>query len=92
MNFIELSKPDSFNPPAEQNSLMAFEEIYDKYAPAIMGIITRIVFDKTAAGIILEKTFIEIWKTRQMYEPSKESFFIWIVKIARSFAMKSNPE
>ncbi len=68
----------------QKGSQQAFGELYDKYAPALLGAISRIIIDREKAEEILQKTFSLIWKKKELYSPSKERFFTWIVKIARS--------
>lgn len=86
-NHPEKDKREHVDALIRENSHEAFEKIYDNYSAAVMGIIISIVKDKSTAEIVLYKTFIEMWQSRQLYSASKEPFFIWLIKIARFFAL-----
>ena len=67
----------------QQGSKTAFAKLYDHYAPALLGAISRIVKDNLAAEKILQESFRIIWGNKETYNPAKERFFTWIIKIAR---------
>ncbi|MEO8794759.1 MAG: sigma factor [Daejeonella sp.] len=73
----------------QNGSQQAFAELYDKYAPALLGAISRIIIDREKAEEILQQTFSLIWKKKELYSPAKERFFTWIIKIARSACSES---
>lgn len=60
-----------------------FAELYDHYAPVLLGVITRIVGNEKISNEILQKTFIKIWEIKNSYDFYKESLFTWMIKIAR---------
>lgn len=39
----------------------ALEELYDRSAPALLGILMRILSDRTAAEEVLEEVFVRLW-------------------------------
>lgn len=59
----------------------AFLELYARYAPAILGILTR-VGDREQAEKYLDESFCTFWSERHNYDPGKERLFTWMVKIA----------
>lgn len=61
--------------------------LYDNYAPALLGIIVRIVKDKRVGEEILQSTFLKIWDSINMYDPDKGNFFTWLATIARRKAI-----
>ncbi|HOZ77328.1 MAG TPA: sigma factor [Ferruginibacter sp.] len=61
----------------------AFGRLYDKYAPPLMGIITRTVEGGTSAEQILQSTFMHILKQIDLFDASRNSFFTWLLTIAR---------
>jgi RNA polymerase sigma factor (sigma-70 family) len=67
----------------------AFDQLYKRYAPAIFGVISRLIKDKKNAELALQQTFITIWQQRAMYQ-SAESFLAWalgiVKKVVPSFA------
>jgi len=68
----------------------SFIALYDKYAPAIMGVISRIVGNARLAEDVLQSAFVEMWNSIKKYDASKEKIFIWMLKIARKFAIESS--
>jgi len=73
----------------KQGSLKAFNILYDKYAPALLGAIIRITGEQTAADNILQQTFIELWNNKYTYAPLKETIFTWMFKTARRLAIEN---
>lgn len=60
----------------------AFDQLYERYAPALFGMISRLIKDKKKAEQALQQTFITIWQQRAMYQ-SAESFLAWCMGIVR---------
>ena len=61
--------------------------LYDNYAPSLFAVISDIVRDRAQAEELLQETFVKIWKTAEKFDPSKERFYTWMVRIARSNAI-----
>ena len=61
--------------------------LYDKYAPALMGVINRIVNDKLEAEDLLSQTMLKVWNKIELYDNSKSSLFTWVMTIARNTAI-----
>ena len=49
--------------------------VYDKYAPALGGIISRMVNETALAEKILQDSFINAWRQVAAFNPSNSSFF-----------------
>ena len=64
----------------------SFELVYDTYAGALYGIISKTATSREAAEDVLSKTFITAWQQKQLFDGSKNSLFIWLANIARSIA------
>ncbi|WP_316844322.1 RNA polymerase sigma factor [Pedobacter psychrodurus] len=60
----------------------AFKILYQQYAAAIFGTITRSIKDEEKAKSILEQTFCEVWQAFPEYDETKISVFTWIHQIA----------
>jgi len=69
------------------NQRQAYDYLYDNYAGALMGIITRIVKDREKSEDLLQDVFLKIWKKINDYDPSKGRLFTWMVNIARNTAI-----
>jgi RNA polymerase sigma-70 factor (ECF subfamily) len=66
----------------------SFELLYDQYAPALYGIILKILQQDTAsAQDSLQDSFVKIWKNIAAYDESKGSIFTWMLTIARRTAL-----
>lgn len=62
------------------------EQLYDKYAPTLMGVIHSLVPDKALAEKVLQQTFVTIWSRIGVYDLSRNRFLTWALAIARGFA------
>ncbi len=65
----------------------ALGRLYDKYAPAITGIISRIVYTDKLTDKILQKIFTHIWNEAALFDASRHSLFTWLLKITRQTAI-----
>lgn len=66
-----------------------FSALYDRYAPALLGIITRIISDEKEAVKLLEVTFTKVWSEMDQYKPEKQPIFAWLLTIARNTALEA---
>ena len=71
----------------QAGDLKAFSELYKNYAPALLGIITRIVKSTECAEDVLQETFIKISKSISNYDRSKGRLFTWMAKLAKNTAI-----
>ncbi len=62
-------------------------ELYDRYAPALYGIVLKIVRSEVIAEDVLQEAFIKIWNNGANYDPRKGSLFTWMLNIARNTAI-----
>ncbi len=62
----------------------AFSYLYDNYAAALTGVITRMVDDEHLAEDILQETFVKIWNNFKQYDSSKGRLFTWMINITRN--------
>jgi RNA polymerase sigma factor (sigma-70 family) len=65
----------------------AIAALYDAYAPALYGIILKIVKAEGPARDALQETFVKIWTKGSHYESSKGTLFTWMLNIARNTAI-----
>ncbi|GAB3334836.1 sigma-70 family RNA polymerase sigma factor [Larkinella ripae] len=88
-----MSKP--FTPQQEafflealvSHSRKAYNELYDRYARALLGIIYRIVLDEAVAEDLLQETFIKVWRHVHHHDPAKGRLFTWLAQVARNTAL-----
>ena len=62
--------------------------LYDKYAPALSGIISRIVNEEILAEKILNLTFVKAWNDVAAFNSCSSSLFSWLIKIVRQTAFE----
>ncbi len=70
----------------KQGNIHTLGFLYDKYAPALMGIINRIINNKVQAEEILQITFVKIRDQIDLFDSSTSSLFTWLINIARQSA------
>jgi len=70
----------------ERNNL-SFRRLYKLYSGSLLGIILRIVPAREIAEDILQDTFVKIWKSIDLYDPSKAKLFTWMARLARNSAI-----
>lgn len=58
--------------------------LYDRYAPALFGILKRMVPSEDEAKDLLQDAFTKIWKKIGSYDPAKGRLFTWMLNITRN--------
>lgn len=81
MDSKEIEKLRNKNPKA-------ISDLYDKYSPALYGIILRIIKSHAKAEAILENTFLKILEEIDTYNKIT-TFFTWMCSIARRLAVEN---
>jgi RNA polymerase sigma factor (sigma-70 family) len=71
----------------QQQEEAAMTILYDRYSPALYGVILRIVKTEEIAEDVMQETFVKIWTSFGQYNPEKGRLFTWIVNIARNAAI-----
>lgn len=65
----------------------ALRTLYDAAAPKLLGIILRILQDRSAAEDALQEVFVRVWQHAGSYDPHVGSPFTWLASIARNRAI-----
>ena len=65
----------------------AFSYLYDNYAPALNGVIFRLVEDKALSEDILQEAFVKIWNNFSSYDPAKGRLFTWMMNLTRNLTI-----
>jgi RNA polymerase sigma factor (sigma-70 family) len=63
------------------------EKLYDLYAPALFGIISKLIKYDDLAEDILQETFVKTWKSINKFDPQKGKLFTWMARIAHNAAI-----
>ena len=65
--------------------------LYDKYAPALLGTISKIIDNDHLAEESLQLTFVNAWNAISSFNNSENSLFTWLINIARKTAFEKLP-
>lgn len=68
----------------QQGDKNDYLKLYNKYAPAVLGVLTRSLGNQKLAEECVNESFCKIWSARLTYDPAKERLFTWMLKIAKS--------
>ena len=63
----------------------AFGCLYDRYAPALLGLILKLTSEERLANSILEKSFLKFWNQIEYFDLQKNHLFIWMVRITINY-------
>lgn len=70
-----------------QGDRQAFSQLYDRYAPRLLGLAERILGRRSDAEDLLHDFFIEVHKQAHGYDPGRGSVASWLVLRLRSRAL-----
>ena len=65
----------------------AFEVLYDRYAPTVMGLALRIVADRALAEEVVQETFWRVWQNAATFQIQRGAFAGWLLGITRNLAI-----
>jgi RNA polymerase sigma-70 factor (ECF subfamily) len=72
-----------------QGKQEAFGMLYDRYAPILMGMISRILPVTEEAEEVLKETFLAIWDRIHIFDPSQSRFLSWALALSRGIALEA---
>ena len=73
-----------------QGDSVALETLYDRHAATVLGILVRVIGDRTVAEDVLQETFWRVWKSASTFESGRGSFTGWLFRIARNLAVDAH--
>ncbi len=65
----------------------ALAELYDRHSPVMYGVALRILQNRTEAEDALQEAWLQAWKQRRAFDPTRGNVPAWLVTIARSRAL-----
>ncbi|WP_250433007.1 RNA polymerase sigma factor [Hanstruepera flava] len=71
----------------EKGDKKAISLLYENYADALFGVISKVITDPEMAQDALQETFIKVWKKAKTYDASKAKLFTWLYRIAYNTAI-----
>ena len=70
-----------------QGDVTAFEVLYERYAPTVMGLALRILADRALAEEVVQETFWRAWRNAASFQEQRGAFAGWLLGIARNQAI-----
>ena len=65
----------------------AMTVFYDRYGPALYGLLRRLLRDEALAEDVLQEGLVKIWQQLPTYDPQKGSLFTWALRLCRNGAL-----
>ena len=62
----------------------AFDELYGRYARAVLGLALRRLGDRGRAEDVTQEAFVAIWRSARTYNPGRGSGAPWLYAVARN--------
>jgi RNA polymerase sigma-70 factor (ECF subfamily) len=70
-----------------QQDAAALGELYDRYAPLLLGVTRRILAAPEEAEEALQEAFLDAWSHAAIFDPARSSVATWLALLARSHAL-----
>lgn len=65
----------------------AFRAVYDQTAPAVLGIVRRVLRDPAQSEEVMQEVLLEVWRTAARFDPALGSATAWITTLAHRRAV-----
>ena len=65
----------------------AFGAVYDQAAPAVLGIVRRVLRDPAQSEEVMQEVLLEVWRTAARFDPAAGSATAWIMTVAHRRAV-----
>lgn len=65
----------------------ALAELYDLYAPRVLGLLIKMLPSRSDADDVLQEVFWQVWKNAGRFDPGRGSPAVWLLIMARSRAL-----
>jgi DNA-directed RNA polymerase specialized sigma24 family protein len=80
---------DQLTQLTRQKDKVEFGKLYDSYSPALYGVIFRMLSqNQKIAEEVMRDVFVKVWNELETFDYSKETLFIWLLRIARATAQE----
>lgn len=75
-----------------QGDSAAFEVVYDRHAPRVLGLLMQIIGERDTAEKLLQQVFWQVWHSAGTFSSQHRSFTGWLYMIVRNHVNGSNSE
>ena len=69
---------------ATERDRSAFAELYDHFAPRILGYLLRLGLDRGAAEELTQEVMVVLWQKAALFDSAKSSLSTWLFRVARN--------
>jgi RNA polymerase sigma-70 factor (ECF subfamily) len=70
-----------------KRDVSAFEELYERHARMVYGLVLRIVQQASTAEEVVQDIFLQLWRNASQYDNSRGPFLPWLLTLARNRAL-----
>lgn len=70
-----------------RRDVSAFEELYDRHARLVYGLVLRILQQAATAEEVVQDVFLQLWRNADRYDASRGPFVPWLLTLARNRAL-----
>jgi RNA polymerase sigma-70 factor, ECF subfamily len=88
--------PDGVGGPTDLGGLLArvarrdhaaFEAVYDEVAPAVFGLVRRIVRDPAQSEEVTQEVLLDVWRSASRFDARKGKALTWVMTLAHRRAV-----
>jgi RNA polymerase sigma-70 factor, ECF subfamily len=65
----------------------AFAELYQRVAPAVFGLVSKVVRNPAQSEEVTQEVFVELWRTASRFDPARGAARSWIMTCAHRRAV-----
>jgi RNA polymerase sigma-70 factor (ECF subfamily) len=65
----------------------AFAKLYEATAPKLLGVVLRIMKDRSWADDVIQEAYLKVWQRAVLFDAGKASPITWLVSVARNKAI-----
>src|ERR1044071_4176228 len=86
---LEASRPEDGEllSAVARGDRQAYRALYQRYAPILLGLLSRILGDRGEAEDVLQEVFLQIWKKAGDFDERRGRALHWLATIARNRAL-----
>jgi len=67
----------------------AFESLYRKTAPTVLGVVLRINTNRGEAEEVLQEVYVNVWRAAGSFDVARSQPMTWLISVARNRAIDS---